>query len=235
MSAAARLADLAGRWGLSEEQHAALARVLEVLEQDPLAPSPVSASSVAVDVHVADSLSALALDCVANAAAIADLGAGAGFPGVPLAIALPRARVALVESVRRKADFIDRLCATAGAANAAAVWARAEDWPAGRGAHDLVTARALAPLAVLCEYAAPLLVIDGSLVAWKGSIGPAEAAAAERAAPLLGLAFDRVVRSEPYPGSVAHHLHVFRKVAPTPAGFPRRPGVARKRPLGGAA
>jgi 16S rRNA (guanine527-N7)-methyltransferase len=79
-----------------------------------------------------------------------------------------------------------------------------------------------------------LLAIGGSLVAWKGAISEAESAAAERAAALLGLQGEEVVRSEPYAGSVAHHFHVYRKAAPTPPGYPRRAGVARKRPLGGA-
>jgi 16S rRNA (guanine527-N7)-methyltransferase len=113
------------------------------------------------------------------------------------------------------------------------VCARAEEWSAGAGASDLVLARALAPLAVLCEYAAPLLGLGGTLVAWKGEVSETEALEGERAAAALGLSGASVVRSAPYAGSVAHHLHVFRKIAQTPPGFPRRAGVARRRPLGG--
>jgi 16S rRNA (guanine527-N7)-methyltransferase len=220
------------RWGLSALQLGALARALELLRTDPLAPSAVSDHD-AVDVHVADSLSALALECVRRARAVADLGSGAGFPGLALAVALPSARVALVESVARRCEFLERLCATAGVANAHVVHARAEQWPEGIGVHDLVTARALAPLAVVCEYAAPLLALGGSLVAWKGAVAPAESRAGAQAAAQLGLAAEEVVRGEPYAGSVAHHLHSYRKVAQTPPQYPRRPGVARKRPLGG--
>jgi 16S rRNA (guanine527-N7)-methyltransferase len=84
-----------------------------------------------------------------------------------------------------------------------------------------------------CEYAAPLLAPQGTLVAWKGALGAAESAAALRAAAQLGLRAEQVVRAAPYAGSVSHHLHVYRKVAPTPPGYPRRAGVARKRPIGG--
>jgi 16S rRNA (guanine527-N7)-methyltransferase len=227
-----RLQQLAARWQLEPTQTAALRQILDVLSRDELAPSAVPADR-AVDVHIADSLSGLALECVRSAATIADLGAGAGFPGIILAIALPAATVELVESVARKCAFLERLCADAGVRNARVVRARAEELPAGAGRHDLVTARALAPLPVLCEYAAPLLQVGGSLVAWKGEVSAAEARAGERAAALLGLSPHGVVRSEPYAGSVAHHLHVYRKVAPTPPGYPRRPGMARKRPLGG--
>ncbi len=230
--ATARLHELALRWGLDAGQAAALARALQLLATDPLAPSAVTGAE-AVDVHVADSLSALALEPVTQAREIADLGSGAGFPGLALAVALPHARVALVESTARRCEFLARLCAVAGVENARVVHARAEQWRQGLGRHDLVSARALAPLGVVCEYAAPLLAVGGALVAWKGAISAAESAAAARAAAQLGLRAEDVIRTEPYAGSVAHHLHVYRKVAQTPPGYPRRPGVARKRPIGG--
>jgi 16S rRNA (guanine527-N7)-methyltransferase len=109
--------------------------------------------------------------------------------------------------------------------------ARAESWAAGIGAHDLVTARALASLPVLCEYAAPLLAAGGHLVAWKGAVGEEEAADGAAAAEALGLAALEVRAVEPYAGARAHTLHVFRKDAPTPPRYPRRPGIATKRPL----
>jgi 16S rRNA (guanine527-N7)-methyltransferase len=230
--AAGRLAELGQRWNLGTGQLRSLAGVLALLEEDPHAPSTVRDARGAVDIHVADSLSALALEEVRGARAVADLGSGAGFPGLVLAVALPEASVALVESVARKCEFLERAVAAAGIANASVVWARAEEWAAGEGGNDLVLARALAPLAVLCEYASPLLQLGGALVAWKGEVTPSEALEGERAAALLGLRAESVVRSEPYAGSVAHHLHVFRKVAQTPVGYPRRPGVARRRPLG---
>jgi 16S rRNA (guanine527-N7)-methyltransferase len=115
-----------------------------------------------------------------------------------------------------------------------AVHARAEEWADGLGACDLVTARALAPLAVVAEYAAPLLTVGGTLVAWRGRRDPDDEAVGARAAVELGLEPGTVIRVEPYPGALHRHLHVLRKVAPTPDRFPRRPGMARKRPLGGA-
>ena len=231
MSAPSSLATLAERWRLADEQVARLARVLETLAHDPLAPTSIR-DERALDAHIADSLTALDLDCVARARTVADLGSGAGFPGIVLAIALPQAEVALVESASRKCAFLERLCASAGVANARVIHARVEEWAQGLGAHDLVVARALAPLAVLCEYAAPLLAPGGSLVAWKGAVSAAEAEAGERAAPLLGLRARGAVRATPYAGSVAHHLYLFEKVAATPPRYPRRPGTARKHPLG---
>jgi 16S rRNA (guanine527-N7)-methyltransferase len=218
-------------WDLDGAQLDALARALELLRADPLAPSSVREAE-AVDVHVADSLSALALEVVSQAREIADIGSGAGFPGLVLAIALPGARVALVESNSRRCAFLERICGAAGVDNAHVVQLRVEEWVDGLGVHDLVTARALAPLGVICEYAAPLLMLGGSLVAWKGAISPVEAETAALAAAQLGLRACEVVRTAPYAASVAHHLHSYRKVAQTPPRYPRRAGIARKRPLG---
>jgi 16S rRNA (guanine527-N7)-methyltransferase len=110
--------------------------------------------------------------------------------------------------------------------------ARAETWPEGIGAQDLVTARALGALAVILEYAAPLLAEGGHLVAWKGAVTPEEAAAGTAAAEILGLEPLPVVPVTPFPAARDHTLHAFRKIAPTPSRFPRRPGMATKRPLG---
>jgi 16S rRNA (guanine527-N7)-methyltransferase len=129
---------------------------------------------------------------------------------------------------------IDRLAAAAGLANARSVHRRAEEWAADSGAeaYDAVTVRAVAALAVLAEYAAPLLRPGGVLVAWKGVRDPAEEAAGVAASEQLGLRRERVLRVEPFAGARDRHLHVYIKVGATPARFPRRVGVARKRPLG---
>jgi 16S rRNA (guanine527-N7)-methyltransferase len=118
-----------------------------------------------------------------------------------------------------------------GLANVDVVHARAEDWPAGIGAHDLVTARALAPLNVLVEYAAPLLADSGALVAWKGRRDPAEEADGTAAAEQLGMHLREVRRVEPFADVRDRHLYLYLKVRPTPNRYPRRPGMARKRPL----
>jgi 16S rRNA (guanine527-N7)-methyltransferase len=95
-----------------------------------------------------------------------------------------------------------------------------------------VTARAVAGLPVLVEYAAPLLRLSGMLVAWKGARDPAEEELGRAAADEVGLALADVLRVEPFEGARNRHLHLYRKVAPTPGRFPRRPGMAAKRPLG---
>jgi 16S rRNA (guanine527-N7)-methyltransferase len=213
-------------------------RLLAALAAEPDPHTTVSDPERALDVHVNDSLSGLEVRELAQARRIADIGAGAGFPGLVLAIALPRAQVDLIESVGRKTAVMDRLIQAVELSNARSVTARVEDFartPAALGggdeAYDAVTARALAPLAVLVEYAAPLLREGGVLVAWKGARDSAEEAAGAAAAERVGMAVKGVLPVRPYAASENRHLHVYRKIAPTPPEFPRRAGMARKRPL----
>jgi 16S rRNA (guanine527-N7)-methyltransferase len=229
---AGRLTALTERYGLGTPARDALAAVLEHQADDETASTTIRDAGAALDRHVADALVALDVPAVGEARRIADLGSGAGWPGIALAAALPEARVSLVESSNRRCRYLDRLVAASGLRNVAVVHARAESWEGGRGAHDLVTARALAALPVVCEYAAPLLAEGGTLVAWKGAVEPAEAADGAVAAEALGLEQVEVRPVEPFPGARSHTLHVLRKVGPTPARFPRRPGMALKRPLG---
>jgi 16S rRNA (guanine527-N7)-methyltransferase len=213
----------------------ALARVLVLLAKDPRSLSAVRDPERAWDIHVADALAGLDVAELAGAARIADLGAGAGFPGLPLAVALPGARVDLIESVRRKADFIDEAIAAAGLENARVIAARSEEWAqtrpptGGREAYDAVAARAVGPLASLAELASPLLHQGGVLVAWKGSRSSREEEDLAAAALALAMAPDRVIPVRPYPASRNRHLHVLRKVGSTPPTLPRRPGAAAKR------
>lgn len=227
-----RLEALGRRYGVPPAGVAALAAILELQAGDPAASTAVRDPAQAVDRHVADSLVAVDLPAVRAAHRIADLGSGAGWPGLALAAALPDARVALVESASRHCRYLERAVAAGRLENAQVVHARAEEWPAGLGAHDVVTARALAALPVLCEYAAPLLADGGVLVAWKGLVDPTEAEAGAAAGAILGLEPVEVHDVDPYPEAERRTLHVFRKVAPTPTRFPRRPGMAVKRPLG---
>lgn len=230
--AAARLRELAARHGLTSDQRSQLEALLGIVAGDEHAPTAVREPDRAVDVHIADSLVALDVALVRKALLIADLGAGAGFPGLPLAVALPGSELRLVESNARKCTFLLDAAAALGLANVRVECARAEEWPGGEGAHDLVLARALGAQPVVLEYAAPLLKEGGHLVDWRGQRLPVEESAAEIAAADLGLRLLEIVLTEPFEGARDHRVHVFEKVAPTPARFPRRAGMARKRPLG---
>jgi 16S rRNA (guanine527-N7)-methyltransferase len=198
--------------------------------------APIAASTVgrAADVHIADSLSGLELEPVRVATRLADLGSGAGLPGLVLAAGLPGLRVDLIESSSRKCEFIASAVDRMGLENAAVVCLRSEEWAGGDGreAYDVVTARAVGSLAVLAELASPLLVDGGVLAAWKGARSEAEEAELARAAGGLAMEQVEVRPVKPFAGSRNRHIHLVRKNGPTPNGLPRRPGMAAKRPFG---
>jgi 16S rRNA (guanine527-N7)-methyltransferase len=227
------LADLARRYSLSSGQERQLADLLGVIVGDRRAPTSVREGERAVEVHVADALVATELPELAAARSLVDIGSGAGVPGAVLAVALTGCEVRLLESQQRRCAFLVGLVEVAAIANAEVVCARAEQWEAGRERHDVATARALAAQPVVLEYAAPLLRVGGALVDWRGRRDPGEEQEADRAGGLLGLERRAVVKVTPYPQATDLHLHVWIKREATDERFPRRPGIARKRPLGG--
>ena len=178
--------------------------------------------------HVLDSLTAAPL-LAPDTARLLDIGSGGGFPGLPLAAALPGSRVTLLDSVAKKAAFLEVAVGGAGLEERVTVRAgRAEtlvgdEW-------DAVVARGVGSLAELVELALPLLRVGGRLIAWKrGELGT-ELPAAGRAAAALGAATPGVGPAASVPGLEGHVLVEVAKVAPTPAGYPRDPAARRRRP-----
>ena len=226
-----RLEAVADRWSLDERARDRLEKLLALVHSDPRAATAVRDPAEAAFVHVADSLSALPL--LPRSGAIADVGSGAGFPGLPLAIALPGREVDLIESARRKTAFLEAAVQALGLEHVRVVNERAEEWALedGRDRYAAAVVRAVDALPTLLEYASPLLAPGGRLIAWKGTRDDREESAAGTAAEVLGMAPAGVEQVAPYPGSRDHHLYLYEKVRPTPEGFPRRAGMARKRPL----
>lgn len=218
---------------LDEEARQRLRIVLDLLAEERASVSSV-VDERAWQVHVADSLTGLEVAELREAGRIADVGAGAGFPGLVLAVALPRAQVDLVESVGRKCDFIRRAAEAAAIPNARVCNMRSEDLAAGEGreAYGAVTARAVGRLSTLAELASPLLKPDGVLVAWKGRRDPDEEQQLHSAGKSLAMEGEQILDVGNRAGSKHRHLHVIRKVGPTPADLPRRSGMAKKRPRG---
>ena len=211
-------------------------RVLELLAEERASVSSVTEPQRAWNIHVLDSLSGLVLPQLAEARRVADLGAGAGFPGLALAVAAPEMQVDLVESVGRKCEFMRRAIAAAGIPNARVVCERSEELGRGEGreAYDGVACRAVGRLVEVAELASPLLRDGGALVVWKGRRAGAEEEELEDAAEQVAVRLEEVLATEPFEGSGRRHLYLARKTGPTPDRLPRRPGLARKRPLGGS-
>ncbi len=212
---------------------AALETILALLAEERASVSSV-VDQRAWKVHVEDSLTGLEIAELGEAGRIADVGAGAGFPGLVLAVALPDTQVDLIESVGRKCEFMRRAIEAAAIPNAAVINLRSEEWAQERGreAYDVVTARAVARLSTLAELASPLLLPGGHLVAWKGKRDADEEAQLATAAESLAMAPRRILDVGGRAGSEHRHLHLLEKTGPTPPGLPRRPGMAKKRPRG---
>jgi len=163
-----------------------------------------------------------------------DIGTGAGFPGIPLKIIYPNTKVILIESVGKKAMFCQHIVSLLGLEEIEVINARAEDlgqMREHREAYEWGLARAVANLRVLSEYLLPLIRVGGKMLAQKGESGPTEVHSAEKAIKLLGGEVRQLV-SVTLPGVVdERHLVLVDKVAATPPGYPRKPGVPAKKPL----
>lgn len=189
----------------------------------------------ALRLHVADSLAGMELEIVREAESLCDIGTGVGFPGIVLAIARPDLHVTLVDAVRKKVEAATAIVRALELKNVDCLWSRAEVLGAigspARESFDVVTARALAPLTALVEYAAPLLRVGGSLVAWKGTPDSGEIADALAAENELGFARGELIETRPFAGSRGRHFYVTTKLQRTPDRYPRREGVALRKPI----
>ena len=163
-----------------------------------------------------------------------DVGTGAGFPGIPLKIIYPGTKVTLVESVGKKAMFCQHVVSLLGLEGVEVLNARAEDLGqmlTHREQYDWGIARAVANMRVLSEYLLPLVRVGGMMLAQKGESGPAEVHSAEKAIKLLGGEVRQLIPVT-LPGVVEErHLVLVDKVATTPPGYPRKPGVPAKKAL----
>jgi 16S rRNA (guanine527-N7)-methyltransferase len=232
---------VAATHGLDEAQTAALERYVDLLLGWRKANvTGLTDPVTVVDALIGDSLALLRVPALREleGGQWMDLGAGAGIPGIPLAVALPGARVTLLEAAAKKCAFLGEAVRVTGlAGRASVVCARSERYASegapGREAHPVVLARAVSELAVLVELAAPLLAEGGALLASKTRRAlDEEGAAAEAAAARCGLVYEAPVPLAASPLDTAVCV-VYRKIAPAPDWLPRREGMAAKRPLGG--
>ena len=166
-----------------------------------------------------------------------DVGTGAGFPGVPLKIVWPQIHLVLNDSIAKKTAFLRALVEELGLKQVEVVTARAEELGqnrAHRERYDAATARAVASLPVLCEYCLPLVRVGGWMLAPKKGDIAGELAQASRASPILG-GGPPTLHPFTLPGEAEErYVVVIGKLKPTPPGYPRRVGLPKARPLGGA-
>ena len=178
--------------------------------------------------HFLDSLALLREEALAGKTLI-DIGCGAGFPGVPLAIAEPTLRVTLLDSLQKRVNWLKTILPELGV-DATCVAARAEEYVAEhREAYDVATSRAVARLNILLELCLPYVKVGGKFLALKGAMAQAEADEAKTAIEALG---GRLSEIREYPvGEAIHWIVVVEKVRPTPKAYPRKFAKIKQQPL----
>lgn len=184
--------------------------------------------------HIIDSLTCYDEGVFPAACSLVDVGTGAGFPGLPLKIFRPDIRLVLLDSLNKRLSFLGAVVERLGLRGVELVHARAEEAGRLKGRREhyqLATSRAVARLNVLAELCLPLVAVGGSFIALKGAQYQEELAEAERAIALLGGQVD-TVKPVRLPGLDDTRAVIYvRKTAPTPAAYPRRPGLPEKKPL----
>ena len=189
----------------------------------------ITEDSQVAKLHLLDSLTVLATADLKGKTLI-DVGCGAGFPGVPLSIACPEAKITLLDSLAKRMNWLETVLPQLGVANARCVTARAEEEVTKcRETYDYATSRAVARLNVLLELTAPYVRVGGAVLAMKGSAAREELEEAKNAIFKLGLKLE-AVRDFDIDGAV-HSVIVLRKVQPTPPRFPRRFAKIKQAPL----
>lgn len=181
--------------------------------------------------HLLDSLALLPLAGLGEERLV-DVGCGAGFPGMPLAIAGPALEVTLLDSQRKRVDFLEEARAALGVENAACVHARAEEFAGEhRERFDAAVSRAVASLPVLCELCLPLVRVGGKMLAMKSANSDEEIESAKNAIGVLGGKLEWVKDYAIPTTDVVHRAVCIRKTAPTPGKYPRRFALIKKQPL----
>ena len=179
--------------------------------------------------HLLDSLTVLRCADLRGKSLI-DVGCGAGFPGVPLSIACPEAKITLLDSLAKRMNWLQTVLPELGISNARCVTARAEEAVAAcRETFDFATSRAVARLNILLELTAPYVKVGGAVLAMKGSAAREELEAAKTAVKKLGLKVEKIQDFEI--DGATHSVIVLRKVSPTPPQFPRRYSKIKQAPL----
>ena len=194
----------------------------------------VMAEEETLDRHFMDSLTVLKIGLIPSGASLIDVGTGAGFPGMALALARPDLAVTLLDAQQKRLNFLQAVADAAEAKNVLLIHARAEEGGRKKGlrdAFDIAAARAVAPLNVLCEYLLPFVKPEGMALCWKGPAIRNELDAGRKAAHLLGGQMEMPV-SVPVAGRDWDHLILpIRKITNTPAAYPRKAGMPKQKPV----
>ncbi len=182
--------------------------------------------------HFLDSLTACRF--IPHGASVIDVGCGAGFPGLPVKIAREDISLTLLDSLAKRLGFIESVLKTNSIDGAQCVHARAEDGArdkSHREKYDVALSRAVANMAVLCEYCLPYVKVDGLFLALKGPAAPNELVAAEKAIKILGGEIVEIAEAAVPFTDLLHKIVIVKKIRPCPKEYPRKAGTPSKKPI----
>lgn len=225
-------------WGISlnevqRERFQKLTRLLLEWNEKLNLTSITDPERIAIEHHL-DSVAPLAFKLIGEGMAVVDVGTGAGFPGLPLAILSPLTSFTLIDATRKKVNYLQTVCLELGLTNVEVVWGRAEELAcekAFREGFDVAVARALGALDTVWECTLPFVKVGGMAIAYKGAKVDEELEIGKRTSLLVGGEVREVYRFKLPSTEINRSLVVASKVSSTPPRFPRRPGVPEKRPL----
>lgn len=188
-----------------------------------------------LDKHFIDSLTVLKTGILSETGKLIDVGTGAGFPGMVLAMACPKLEVTLLDSQQKRLLFLEHIARETNTENTVIIHARAEDgarMPDMREQFDFAVARALAPTNILCEYLLPYVKIGGCILCWKGPALKDEIDSGRKAAHLLGGRLEMPFSCPVNGRDWEHMILPVRKISHTASAYPRKAGMPKNKPLG---
>ena len=184
--------------------------------------------------HFIDCIKAFKSNAVKNAKTIIDVGTGAGFPGLPIAIMNPNVKVTLLDSLNKRINFLDTVVAKLGLKNVITIHSRAEDGarkPEFRENFDVATSRAVANMAVLSEFCLPYVKLNGYFVALKGPAVDEEINDGKKAISTLGGELENIIEVNIEESDLKHNIVEIKKVRKCPKTYPRKAGTINKKPI----
>ncbi len=221
---------------LSEKQYEQFIKYMRLVQEwnEKINLTAITEDDDFIKKHFIDCIKAFKSQAITNANSIIDVGTGAGFPGIPLAILHPKAKITLLDSLNKRINFLNTVVRELGLTNVTTIHSRAEDGarnPELRERFDVATSRAVANMAVLSEFCMPYVKKDGYFVALKGPAIDEEMQNGKNAISILGGELENIIEVSIEETDLKHNIVEIKKVKNCPKIYPRKAGTVNKKPL----